>query len=73
MVHEPARFGAIKKIPSLYRMLPTDYVARACVVSDLLCTLACKCEECKKEMKSLSEVDEMFAKVITDLEAKLAE
>jgi hypothetical protein len=54
-------------------MLPTDYVARACVVSDLLCTLACKCEECKKEMKSLSEVDEMFAKVITDLEAKLAE
>lgn len=41
-------------------MLPTDYVARACIVNDKNCRLTYKCNECKKEMKSLNEIDIMF-------------
>jgi len=48
-------------------MLPTDYVARACVVSDLMCSLMHKCEECEKEIKSLKEIDVFFASLESEL------
>ena len=48
-------------------MLPTDCVARACVVSDLMCSLMHKCEECEKEIKSLKELDVFFAGLESEL------
>lgn len=48
----------------------TDYVARACVVESPTCSLSSKCDECKKEIEDLDEIDKMLEsirmKVITE-------
>ena len=44
-------------------MHPSDYVRKACIDNKPLqkCSLANKCNECKKEMMDLDEIDIMFA------------
>ena len=49
-------------------MKPTDYVARACVVDLSGCTVIQKCDECKKEIVKLVEMDEMFVEYFKRLE-----
>jgi hypothetical protein len=49
-------------------MKPTDHVARACVSDISGCTLIQKCEDCKKEIKNLIELDEMFVDYFKRLE-----
>jgi len=55
-----------KKILDIYRM--SDAVARECVVKTDGCNLINKCEECKKEIKKLIEMDEMFVDYFKRLE-----
>lgn len=42
---------------------PSDYVLKACIADKPItqCTLTNKCDECKKEIKQLNELDKMFA------------
>ena len=47
-------------------MLPTDYVLLHCIAELSTCSKNAKCNECKKEMKSLDEIDKFF----NDLESK---
>jgi hypothetical protein len=49
-------------------MKPTDYVARACVADISGCTVIQKCDECKKEIVKLVELDEMFVDYFKRLE-----
>ena len=49
-------------------MKPTDYVARACVVDLSGCTVIQKCDECKKEIVKLVEIDDMFVDYFKRLE-----
>jgi hypothetical protein len=48
--------------------LATDAVARQCIADTNGCTLINKCEECKKEIKKLIEMDEMYADYFKQLE-----
>jgi len=48
--------------------LTTDAVARRCIVNAEGCTLVNKCDECKKEIKSLIEIDEMYVDYFKQLE-----
>jgi hypothetical protein len=48
--------------------LSTDAVARMCIVDDKKCNLIDKCDECKKEIKKLIEIDEMYADYFKQLE-----
>jgi hypothetical protein len=45
----------------------TDAVARGCIVDMSGCTLINKCEECKKEIIKLIELDDMFADYFAQL------
>jgi hypothetical protein len=47
--------------------LSTDAVARMCIVDDKKCNLIDKCDECKKEIKKLIEIDEMYADYFAQL------
>lgn len=47
--------------------LETDAVARRCIVNVDGCTLTNKCEECKKEIIKLIEIDDMFADYFAQL------
>jgi hypothetical protein len=46
----------------------SDAVSRRCIVNTDGCTLINKCEECKKEIAKLIEVDEMFIDYFKQLE-----
>ena len=48
--------------------LSTDAVARECIIKKEGCNLINKCEECKKEIKKLTEIDEMFVDYFKQLE-----
>lgn len=39
-----------------------------CIVDDKKCNLIDKCDECKKEIKKLIEIDEMYADYFKQLE-----
>ena len=52
-------------------MLPTDYVARACVNDTKGCSLKNKCEVCKKEMAELDEIDNHFTEYFKELKKAL--
>jgi len=45
----------------------TDAVARGCIADTKGCTLINKCEECKKEIIKLIELDDMFADYFAQL------
>ena len=45
-----------------------DAVARGCVADISGCTLIYKCDECKKEVKHLIEIDDMFLDYFNQLE-----
>lgn len=49
-------------------MKPTDCVARECIAKTEGCNLIDKCDECKKEMKNLVDLDEMFVDYFKQLE-----
>jgi hypothetical protein len=49
-------------------MPSTDAVSRKCIVNKEGCTVIDKCDECKKEIKDLIEVDEMFVDYFKQLE-----
>jgi hypothetical protein len=44
----------------VFRMPSSDAVSRRCIVKKDGCNLLNKCDECKKEIKDLVEIDEMF-------------
>ena len=48
-------------------MLPTDYVACACIVDDKECKLSNKCKECKKEIEALEKIDKMLADTLAKI------
>jgi hypothetical protein len=48
--------------------LKTDAVARGCIVNADGCTLINKCEECKKEIEKLIEIDEIYVDYFKQLE-----
>ena len=41
----------------------TDFVLRGCIVNTNGCSLTNKCEECKKELQDLVEIDAMFKRI----------
>ena len=43
---------------------PTDYVLKACIVKSDMCKLDNKCEECKKEIENLQNIDKMFKDIM---------
>ena len=49
-------------------MISSDAVARGCIADISGCNLIYKCDECKKEIKNLVEVDEMFVDYFKQLE-----
>jgi len=46
----------------------SDAVSRECIASTEGCTLINKCDECKKEIKDLIEIDDMFIDYFKQLE-----
>ena len=54
-------------------MLPTDYVARACVADNKECSLKDKCAICKKEMNELEAIDSSFSNYFKALKKALFE
>lgn len=49
-------------------MPSSDAVSRKCIVDKEGCTVIEKCDECKKSIKELIEVDEMFVDYFKQLE-----
>ena len=52
-------------------MLPTDYVFQHCVAELSNCSKNAKCDQCKKEMKSLDEIDKETISRIEEIKSRL--
>jgi len=69
----PKSVKSVNNIYGIIRMPLTDAVARECIVKadgqrPKGCTLINKCDECKKEIEKLIEIDEMYVDYFKQLE-----